>query len=51
MSQDPRICFAPDTGLRLTWQDGEGLALTFLNGARDGQRATLAANSPGKIIP
>jgi len=30
---------------------GEGLALTFLEASRDGQRATLAANQPGKILP
>jgi uncharacterized protein (TIGR00266 family) len=30
---------------------GEGLALTFFEASRDGQRATLAANQPGKIIP
>ncbi len=29
---------------------GEGLALTFLEASADGQRATLAANQPGKII-
>jgi uncharacterized protein (AIM24 family) len=29
---------------------GEGLALTFLEASRDGQRATLAANQPGKIL-
>lgn len=29
---------------------GEGIALTHLTGSRDGQRATLAANEPGKII-
>jgi uncharacterized protein (AIM24 family) len=30
---------------------GEGIALTFLDASRDGVRATLAANQPGKIIP
>jgi uncharacterized protein (AIM24 family) len=30
---------------------GEGIALTFLEGTRDGQRATVAANQPGKIVP
>lgn len=30
---------------------GEGIALTHLDASRDGQRATLAANQPGKIIP
>jgi uncharacterized protein (TIGR00266 family) len=30
---------------------GEGIALTYLDASRDGQRATLAANQPGKIIP
>ena len=30
---------------------GEGIALTFLDASRDGLRATLAANQPGKIIP
>ena len=29
---------------------GEGIALTFLEASADGQRATLAANQPGKII-
>lgn len=29
---------------------GEGIALTFLQASRDGQRATLAANQPGKIL-
>lgn len=29
---------------------GEGIALTFLEAAADGQHATLAANQPGKII-
>lgn len=29
---------------------GEGIALTHLTGSGDGQRATLAANEPGKII-
>ena len=29
---------------------GEGLALTFLEASADGQRVTLAANQPGKII-
>ena len=29
---------------------GEGLALTYLEATADGQRATLAANQPGKII-
>ncbi len=30
---------------------GEGISLTFLEASRDGQRATVAANQPGKIIP
>lgn len=30
---------------------GEGIALTFLEGTRGGQRATVAANQPGKIVP
>lgn len=29
---------------------GEGIALTYLQASADGQRATLAANQPGKII-
>jgi uncharacterized protein (TIGR00266 family) len=29
---------------------GEGVALTYLQATADGQRATLAANQPGKII-
>jgi len=29
---------------------GEGISLTYLQGNRDGQRATVAANQPGKII-
>jgi uncharacterized protein (TIGR00266 family) len=29
---------------------GEGIALTFLSASANGQRATLAANQPGKII-
>jgi uncharacterized protein (TIGR00266 family) len=29
---------------------GEGISLTFLEAGRDGQRATVAANEPGKII-
>jgi len=29
---------------------GEGISLTFLQGTRDGQRATVAANQPGKIV-
>jgi uncharacterized protein (TIGR00266 family) len=29
---------------------GEGIALTYLEASRDGQRATLAANQPGKIL-
>jgi uncharacterized protein (AIM24 family) len=29
---------------------GEGIALTLISAAADGQRATLAANQPGKII-
>jgi len=29
---------------------GEGVALTFIEASADGQRATLAANQPGKII-
>jgi len=29
---------------------GEGVALTYLEGSADGQRVTLAANQPGKII-
>ena len=29
---------------------GEGVALTFIEATSDGQRATLAANQPGKIV-
>ena len=29
---------------------GEGVALTFLEASADGQRTTLAANQPGKIV-
>jgi uncharacterized protein (TIGR00266 family) len=29
---------------------GEGVSLTFFEAGRDGQRATVAANEPGKII-
>ncbi len=29
---------------------GEGITLTFIEASADGQRATLAANQPGKII-
>jgi uncharacterized protein (TIGR00266 family) len=30
---------------------GEGIALTYLEAAKDGQWALLAANQPGKILP
>lgn len=36
------------TGRRML--SGEGMALTHLEGTRPGQRATLAANQPGKIL-
>ncbi|MFK7849717.1 MAG: AIM24 family protein [Akkermansiaceae bacterium] len=29
---------------------GEGLALTYIEGSRDGQQVTLSSNQPGKII-
>lgn len=29
---------------------GEGLALTFIEGSREGQKVTLSSNQPGKII-
>jgi len=30
---------------------GEGIALTFIEASRTGQKVSLAANQPGKIIP
>lgn len=36
------------TGRRML--SGEGVTLTYLEGIRAGQRATLAANEPGKIL-
>jgi uncharacterized protein (TIGR00266 family) len=39
------------SGAARRMMSGEGLALTFLQASADGQRATLAANQPGKIIP
>ena len=38
------------SGAARRMMSGEGLALTFLEASADGQRATLAANQPGKII-
>jgi uncharacterized protein (AIM24 family) len=38
------------SGAARRMMSGEGIALTFLAATADGQRATLAANQPGKII-
>jgi uncharacterized protein (AIM24 family) len=38
------------SGAARRMMSGEGIALTFLAASADGQRATLAANQPGKII-
>jgi uncharacterized protein (AIM24 family) len=38
------------SGAARRMMSGEGVALTFLEASADGQRATLAANQPGKII-
>ncbi|MCP4901349.1 MAG: TIGR00266 family protein [bacterium] len=38
------------SGAARRMMSGEGLALTFIVGSRDGQAATVAANQPGKII-
>ena len=38
------------SGAARRMMSGEGIALTFLGASADGQRATLAANQPGKII-
>lgn len=38
------------SGAARRMMSGEGIALTFLSASADGQRATLAANQPGKII-
>jgi uncharacterized protein (TIGR00266 family) len=38
------------SGAARRMMSGEGIALTFLEASADGQRATLAANQPGKII-
>ncbi len=39
------------SGAARRMMSGEGLAMTYLEASADGQRATLAANQPGKIIP
>ncbi len=38
------------SGAARRMMSGEGVALTFLEATADGQRATLAANQPGKIV-
>jgi uncharacterized protein (AIM24 family) len=38
------------SGAARRMMSGEGIALTFLEASADGQRATLAANQPGKIV-
>jgi uncharacterized protein (TIGR00266 family) len=38
------------SGAARRMMSGEGIALTYLEASADGQRATLAANQPGKII-
>jgi uncharacterized protein (AIM24 family) len=38
------------SGAARRMMSGEGIALTFVSATADGQRATLAANQPGKII-
>lgn len=38
------------SGAARRMMSGEGLAMTYLEASADGQRATLAANQPGKII-
>lgn len=38
------------SGAARRMMSGEGIALTFIAATADGQRATLAANQPGKII-
>lgn len=38
------------SGAARRMMSGEGVALTFLEATADGQRTTLAANQPGKII-
>jgi uncharacterized protein (TIGR00266 family) len=38
------------SGAARRMMSGEGIALTFLEASADGQRATVAANQPGKII-
>jgi uncharacterized protein (TIGR00266 family) len=38
------------SGAARRMMSGEGLAMTFIEASADGQRATLAANQPGKII-
>jgi uncharacterized protein (TIGR00266 family) len=38
------------SGATRRMMSGEGLALTFIAATADGQRATLAANQPGKIV-
>ena len=39
------------SGAARRMMSGEGLAMTFIEASADGQRATLAADQPGKIIP
>ena len=39
------------SGAARRMMSGEGLAMTFIEASADGQRAILAANQPGKIIP
>jgi uncharacterized protein (TIGR00266 family) len=38
------------SGAARRMMSGEGIALTFISATANGQRATLAANQPGKII-
>jgi uncharacterized protein (AIM24 family) len=38
------------SGAARRMMSGEGIALTFITATADGQRATLAANQPGKIV-
>ena len=38
------------SGAARRMMSGEGIALTFFSASADGQRATVAANQPGKII-
>jgi len=55
VTMDPGLCWHLKVpggagGAARRMMSGEGVALTFLEATADGQRATLAANQPGKII-